>query len=125
MSRITINDAISYFDAQCPNQYSQEEKIKWLSELDEQIYNDVIALREGADNIEFNGYDNDSLNTELLVETPYTEIYRYWLEKSVDFSNREITAMNNAIAMYNNYLDDYTSWYNRQHKKSAKQRWFI
>ena len=113
---MTINDAISYFDEQCPNQYSTEDKIKWLNEIDLRIWQDIIEprLQERA---EFTPYNNDDLNREMLVTEPYTELYRYWLEKSIAFSNRETTAFNNAMVMFNTYYDSFFGYYNRKHRK--------
>ena len=126
MKKITLNEAITYFDAQCPNQYSREEKIRWISELDEQIYENIIKERENPDADEFNGYDeNTDGNTPLLVPSLYKEIYRYWLEKSVDYNNREIGAYNNAMQMYQTYYDNYFAWYNRNHKTAKAMQFEI
>lgn len=45
MRYVTLDEAITYFDEQIPNQYSREEKIRWISELDERIYEDIIKPR--------------------------------------------------------------------------------
>ncbi|MBQ9228771.1 MAG: hypothetical protein IJ168_08080 [Eubacterium sp.] len=122
MKTTTIDEAINYFDEQCPNQYSREEKIGWLSELDEQIYEEIIKTRVGAP-AAFDGYDDETAgDTVLLVPSLFKEIYRYWLEKSVDYNNREMGAFNNAMAMYQTYYDNYFAWYNRHHRvKETKQ----
>ena len=54
--KTTIGEVLSYFDAQVPNQYSDEEKIRWLNEIEAQIYNDIIKTHRDADKIAFNGY---------------------------------------------------------------------
>lgn len=45
MKYITIDEAIAYFDKQVPNQYTQEEKTRWLSEIDERIYEEILRRR--------------------------------------------------------------------------------
>ncbi len=40
--KTTISEVLSYFDNQVPNQYSDEEKIRWLNEIEAQIYNDIL-----------------------------------------------------------------------------------
>ena len=45
MRYTTLDEAITYFDEQVLNQYSREEKIRWISELDERIYEDIIKPR--------------------------------------------------------------------------------
>ena len=123
MNVITLDEAITYFDEQCPNQYSREEKIRWISELDEQIYEEIIKNRVNPPVTEFNGYNDDiDGGTALLVPSLYKEIYRYWLEKSVDYNNREIGAFNNAMQMFQTYYDNYFAWYNRNHKYALTQQ---
>lgn len=115
MNKITVNDAISYFDEQCPNQYSTEDKVKWLNEIDMRIWQDIIEPRT-EELKDYTPYNSNTLNREMLVTQPYTELYRYWLEKSVAFANRETTAFNNAMIMFNTYYDAFFGFYNRNHR---------
>ena len=82
--KTTISEVLSYFDNQVPNQYSDEEKIRWLN--------------------------------EMIVDLEYSELYRFWLEKSVHYANGEIDRMNNAMTMFQTYYDNYFSYYNRNHR---------
>ena len=126
MKKIKLDEAVSYFDSQCPNQFSREDKVAWISELDEMIFENIIKSRVNPEIQEFNPYDSDEDGeTELLVPFMFKEIYRFYIEKSVAFSNREITAYNNASQMFRAYLDEYFSWYNRNHKSSAELRFSI
>ena len=43
---MTINEALTAFDALRPNMYTQAEKIAWLSECDGLIWHDVLAMRQ-------------------------------------------------------------------------------
>lgn len=114
---VTLGEVISYFDEQVPNQFSEAEKIKWLNEIDTQIYKDIISTREGADEIVFNGYTEDTdFNTEMLVSKEYSELYRFWLEKSVAFANREINSFNSAMSMFTSYYNNFFCDYNRNHR---------
>ena len=45
MKYITLDEIIAYVDEQCPNTRTREEKIRWISELDELIYQDIIKSR--------------------------------------------------------------------------------
>ena len=117
MKKVTLDEAISYFDEQCPNQYSRENKIAWISELDELIFENIIKHRENPEITVFLPYDSDTDgNTELLVPYMFREIYRFFIEKSVAYANRETIAYNNALQMFEAYYDNYFSWYNRNHK---------
>lgn len=115
---MTIDEAIADFDAQVPNQYSRLEKIKWLDACDRDIFENVISHREGAEVTSFSGYDeNTAGDTELLVSSPYADVYRYWLEAQVDFSNREHSAFNNAMMMYQQYCSSFANFYCRRHRQ--------
>ena len=119
MKKVTLDEVISYFDEQCPNQYSRENKIAWISELDELIFENIIKDRENPEITEFTPYTAETDgDTELLVPFMFREIYRYFIEKSVAYSNRETIAYNNALQMFEAYYDNYYSWYNRSHKTS-------
>jgi hypothetical protein len=119
MNKVTIGELISYFDEQVPNEHTQEAKIRWLNEIETQIYRDIILTHEGADDYSFDGYDNSTdPETQLIVDAEYSEMYRYWLEKSVHYADREIEAYNNALAMYQAYYDSFLAAYNRRHRSN-------
>ena len=115
-----IIEAIQKVDALKPNNYSQEDKIKWLSTLDGIIKNEIIDTHEGADKVEFNGYDISSLETELLVPAPYDDIYIKWLEAQIDYHNGEIGKYSNSMIMYNSAYSAFERHYNRQHMPKGK-----
>lgn len=120
MKRITIDEAIAYFDEQCPNQFSRENKIALLSELDEYLFENIIKDRENAPISEFVGYDDETSGSqELLAPFLFRELYRFFIEKSVHYANRETAAYNNALAMFEAYFENYFSWYNKNHKTAS------
>ncbi len=53
--------------------------------------------------------------TVLLIEWPYDEIYRWYLEMKIDDANGEMTKYNNSAAKYNMYYQAYQNAYNRAH----------
>jgi hypothetical protein len=113
---MTIIGAIGMIDALKPNTYSQEEKIKWLSNLDLSIKKEIIDTHEGGEEIEFNGYDvNTPLDTELLAEAPYDEMYVFCLESQIDYANGEYGKYNNSITAFNSALSNFRNYYNRKH----------
>lgn len=123
---MTILEAISRVDAVKPNSYSQTEKIAWLSRIDATIKNEIIDTHEGAENITFNGYDNDTdTNTELLVPAPYDEVYIRYLEMQIDYANNEYGKYNNSMVMYNAAYTAFEKYYNRTHMPVSKGNRFI
>lgn len=118
-----IIEAINRTDQLKPNNYTQEEKVRWLSALDQLVFNDVISQHEGAAIEEFAGYDEntDIESTELLVPSPYDEMYIHWLDSKIDLHNGEYTKYNNDVAVYNDFMQSYKNWYNRRHMPIGKK----
>ncbi len=117
MKKVTLDEVISYFDEQCPNHYSRENKIAWISELDELVFENIIKSRENPEITGFTPYNSETNGSKtLLVPFMFRELYRFFIEKSVAYSNRETVAYNNALQMFEAYYDNYYSWYNRNHK---------
>lgn len=115
-----VIEAIQTVDALKPNNYSQEDKIKWLSTLDGIIKNEIIDTHEGANNVVFNGYDTSSLETELIVPAPYDDIYIKWLEAQIDYNNGEIGKYSNSMTMYNSAYSAFERHYNRRNMPKSK-----
>ena len=124
--QMTIRDAIARIDDLKPNSYSTENKVKWLSDLDERIKAEVVDTHEGADAVSFKGYNaTTSLDTELLASAPYDEVYIRWLEAMIDYANAEIPRYNNSISTFQSDYTAFANYYNRRHKPlSAKLKFF-
>ena len=113
---MTIMDAVYRIDELKPNSYSQSEKIKWLSTLDGIIKTEIIDTHEGGENVVFNGYDeNTELSTVLLVPAPYDDVYLRWLEAQIDYTNGEYRKYNNSSTAYNDAYTAFQKYYNRTH----------
>ena len=124
--KMKIIEAIQAVDTLKPNTYSELEKIQWLSKLDSTIKTEIIDTHEGADDITFNGYDeNTSLETELLVKAPYDDIYVSWLESRIDYANGEYAKYNNSITVFNTAYTSFERYYNKSHMpKGTKIQYF-
>ena len=124
--KMKIIEAIQAVDTWKPNTYSELEKIQWLSKLDSTIKTEIIDTHEGADDITFNGYDeNTSLETELLVKAPYDDIYVSWLESRIDYANGEYAKYNNSTTVFNTAYTSFERYYNKSHMpKGTKIQYF-
>ena len=119
---MTIMDALHRIDNIKPNSYNQTEKVKWLSTLDGIIKAEIIDTHEGAEDVVFNEYTEDTdLLTALLVPAPYDELYIFWLESKIDYWNGEIGKYNNSISMFNEAYSSYAKYYNRTHMPKGKK----
>ena len=123
---MTIIEAIDRVNAVKPNVYGQTDKIRWLSELDGIIKNEIINTHEGGEDISFSGYTEETnFNTKLLVPSPYDEIYIRYLEMQIDYANNEYGKYNNSMVMYNTIYSDFEKYYNRNHMPVSRGKRFL
>ena len=119
---MTIIEAINKIDALKPNNYTQADKIGWLSTLDGIIKKEIIDTHEGADAVSFKGYGaTTALDTVLLVPAPYDDVYVRWLEAQIDYANGEYGKYNNSMALYNTAYVTYERYYNRNNMPLGKK----
>lgn len=121
---MTIREAINRVDSTYPNQYSDDLKIAWLSDLDYRVFNELFITHEGnfyttgapvlpgQIHIEF-PYTDDT--TELLVPSPYDALYSSYIKAKIDELNEETTRYANSAAQFNTDWQDYARFYNRAH----------
>lgn len=118
---MTIIEAINRIDSLKPNNYTQPEKIKWLSNLDGIIKKEIIDTHEGAEKVTFNGYEAETaLDTVLLVPSPYDDIYIKWLEAQIDYANADTKRYANSMLMYNTAYSAFERFYNRTNMPNGK-----
>lgn len=123
---MTIIEAISRVDNQKFNTIDQDQKVKWLSKLDNMVKTQIIDTHEGGEHVTFTGYDSDKdLHTQLLVSAPFDEVYLRWMEAQIDYSNGEIDKYNISITMFNTEFEAYATWYHRNHMPISRGRRFI
>ena len=121
-----IIEAINRLDALKFNTYTQSDKVDWLSRLDSMVKNLVIDTHEGAEEVDFTGYDdNTNLDTVMLVPAPYDEMYLRWMEVQIDYHNGEYDKYNNAIIMFNTAFEAYKRYYNGIHSPVNRGKRFL
>lgn len=113
---MTIQTAIDMIDTLKPNMVPHHQKVAWLSDLDGLIWREVILTHEGAPNIEFEGYNQDtSPGTTLLAPEPYTDIYQHYMASKMDTANRETGEYAKDMALFNNAWQTLCDYWNRTH----------
>lgn len=121
-----IDEVINMVDALKPNAYTQEEKIRWLSNLDSRVKVQIMDAHEDNQHTDFKGYDDlTKLETELLVSEPYDEMYLRWLEAMIDYTNGDDDRYNNAIILFNNAYENYKRYYTRTHTPLSRGDGFV
>lgn len=128
---MTISKVLALVDEIDANTYDTKTKIGWLSKLDGQVFNDIILTHEHElvdDGTEegnlieptFSGYNNASLDTELLIADTYSDVYTDYLMAMIAYSNGETERYQNSMIMFNSNYREYANWYNRTHKPIQK-----
>ena len=123
---MTIIEAINRIDHLKPNAYSQQDKVRWLSNLDGVVKKEIIDTHEGGEDVIFEGYnDNTLLTTELLIPAPYDEVYVRYLEMQIDYANGEYAKYNNSTVEYNTVFSAFEKYYNRDHTPRSRGSRFL
>ena len=123
---MTIIEAINRVDTMKPNNYSQQEKMYWLSVLDGSIKEEIIDTHEGGDAVSFSGYtEKTPLETVLLVPKPYDEVYIRYLEMQIDYANGEYSKYNNSMVLFNTAYSAFERFYNRDHMPVSRGKRFV
>lgn len=124
---MTIGDAIKKTDELQPNSFGQEEKIRWLAQLDRELWREVVMTHEGEEDAVEPEYREDTADdTVLLVEGPYDCMYIHWLQSRIDYALAEYGRFNNSNAAFEADRMAWRMWYNRTHmpKQEARGRYF-
>ena len=97
---MTLERAVSLFDASLANTAPLALKTRWLSEADALFFAELLAPRREGD---FAGYDESTpADTELLIPAPYDVAYGYYLAMKLYDSLGETVRANNAAERFNN-----------------------
>lgn len=135
-----IDEVLAKVDKVKPNQYDDAIKIDWLSTLDGKIMEEVIkthelpvkkieSINEDTGETEtivikidtdFNGYDKYSMNTELLIDGPYADIYENYIYAMIDFANQETERYNNSMNMFNARFKEFENYWNRKYLPNSR-----
>ena len=123
-----IYEILASVDETKPNTYDDSMKIMWLSELDGQIFRDVISTHEmpiteeldDDDLKEFRGYTDDDINSELIASFPHADMYRAYLYAKIDFANGESERYINSSQMFNAAYKNFVADYNRSNMPKSR-----
>ena len=118
---MTINEVLDEVDRIAKNNsIDRNQKIKWLDRLDRNIFNDLLQYKK--DNVEtFDGYDvDDDEDIELLVVSPYDELYVYYVLAQINLIQQEIDFYNNNYAIYEDKYRNYRDFINRTYRTKGR-----
>lgn len=118
----TVASVIAKLDKLKPNAYDSSDKLAWINELEERIYQDIINQKEGEEETFTAFTDATDNTTDLVVASPYSDIYFQYLSAQVDYHNQDFALYNNSTAVFNKTMLDYSAYYRRNNRaKSCPQ----
>lgn len=102
---MTIREAITLADEMAPNAVSEALKIRWLSELDGRVVQEILS----PDTVRtFTGYGNDvQTDTVLQIPYPYDGIYPTWIKMHIDRMNGEMQKYNDGVILCDEKMEAY------------------
>lgn len=116
---MTINGLITEVDDLKPNAYEDAQKIRWLNKVEGRIYHEIIKNRTTDERLEEYEYrefeENVSMDTELLAQEPYSDLYIYYLMSMIDMHNEEYERYQNASQMFNEAYQSFANYWYRTH----------
>ena len=68
-----------------------------------------------TDNVIQYSYPED-MDRELLIPSPFEEVYALFLEAKIDYYNREYANYNNSALMFETQYSEYKKAYIREHQ---------
>lgn len=114
---MTIEQVIAAVDAQrIGNPYMTDEKVKWLSDVEGVIWNEIVQTHENPDGYEFDGYTaSTDGDTQLIAGDMYADLYMYYVLAQIDRSQQEYAKYNVDVSQYNALFQQFAAYYNRTH----------
>lgn len=107
---MTPNKVIEIIDNLRPNAYNEEQKLRWISDLDGMVQRLVFQETEV---IQYS-YPED-MDRKLLIPYPFDDVYAMYLEAKIDYYNREYKYYNNSVQTFENRFTEYKKAYIREH----------
>lgn len=115
-----IADAIRAVKAVCDSEASEELMVKWLSDHDGAVVDNIVRQFEPEAEIPVYGSMTDREATELVIPAPYDGLYVDYLIMRCDLLNGDIEHYNNQAVLYEAKRREWQNAYNRQHRHTAR-----
>lgn len=113
-----LQEAIETIEKIIPaNKYDTSMIIKFISDLDRMVTDNILRKHENTKNAVFDGYDDNSDgDCELLVPAPYDDIYFHWVRTKIDLLNQDYERYNSSASAFYTQYHNYAQKFNRENK---------
>lgn len=105
----TLKEIIDRIDKDKVNDYDNEQKTRWINEINKGIWHRFYEGREGYETYDDLNYDRDK-DRELLCDSEYDCLFDYYVYSKIDYFNNEINNFNNSGALFQNKYDEFVRY---------------
>lgn len=106
---MTIREVIDEVDGIEPNAYTDQQKARWISRVDQQAMSEVFLMQPPK--AVRNAADRQDYNRQLLIPAPYDGVYAFYLQAMIQYANAEYDRYQNAAALYDAEFGRFTRWF--------------
>lgn len=112
---MTVAEIIAVVDQLRPNQYDEEQKTMWLSEVEGIIVDEIVNRAEGK-HIRFDQYCYEAdAEKETILPARFIDIYLHYIRAKMELYDDEMNQYNNSVMAYQTAYDSYAAFYRRTH----------
>lgn len=115
---MTLGECIRRADELRPNACAEQEKTRWVLELEEELRRDFLARYDGPQS----GRAQVNPATPLLASGPFEELYVYRLLAQMELVEREWESYNAYNALANQALSEFKKAWHRTHRLRVSGR---
>ena len=121
-----IREAIERLDEVFPNTFDDVQKVRWLGRLDHSIVTELWNNYETLCGADFTPYSEETdLDTEILVQEPYCELYSLYLQAQIHMATGETGLYATAAQAFNIAYQRYADFINRTYRRrKPAARWY-
>lgn len=123
---MTIQEALDIADEMKPNMMSRKLKVKYLTEIEQLIHEEIISRHEHPEawDEKPNYTEDTDPGTEMRVPDPYASVYTYWLMTKIDIQNQEDERYNVDRAHFENAYAQMSDWWTHSYRPISTIREF-
>ncbi len=105
-----VSEVINLIDKYTGEPIESELKYRWLQQIEDIIYNEVILTHKNPPPMPNPVIRADR---ELLCPEPYSELYIHYLNAQNDLMMRDSRSFENSASAFASAFNSYSDWYNR------------
>lgn len=105
---MTIEDAVLWIDRIKPNNFENDDMVRWLDEVEGRIQTEILLL-DINECFHYTSWSDDK-DKELIVPSPYDRVYTAYLSAMVDNANGEYNRYMNTKLQYDDAFSDLSRW---------------